>query len=143
MAGVGKSTSAHIEYAIGHDKLTEWGRWLRATKSPLPMIYPQVQPMFRDIEKRYRDETYAPEPFNPDEAEVTQAVIKLVLGGKERLHVVLHLSYAMGLSKITAAHEISKMEPEWKCNRHVYGGWLDQAVAIIDSAYANLDYFIK
>lgn len=138
---VGKSTSAHEEYVIGHDKLTQWARWLRATQSPMPKMYPDMQPMFRDVEQRYREETHVIESYDPDEAELCQAVIKLVMANKERLHIVLHLSYPMNLSKIQAANEIGRMNRNWRCNRHLYGGWLDQAVAVIDSAYTTMDFF--
>lgn len=141
MADIGRSTAAHVEYAAGHDKLTQWARWLRSTQSPMPKMYPDMQPMFRDVEQRYREETHVVESFDPDEAELCQAVIKFVMADRERLHIVLHLSYPMRLSKIQAANEIGRMNRGWRCNRHIYGGWLDQAVAAIDSAYTTMDFF--
>jgi hypothetical protein len=140
---IGRSTSAHAEYAVGHDKLTEWGSWIRSTRSPLPMILPHLQPMFRDMEQRYTEETFVRESYNPDEAELCHRLIRMIYRENERQQIVLHMAYPMRLSKIEAASRLSRMEPEWKCNRHVYGGWLDQAVAVVDAAYRNLDFFTQ
>lgn len=141
MANIGRSTTAHADdYSVGHLALENWGAWLRGIQSPFPAGYPSMSPMFKDMEQRYRDESISVfEQYDPDGAEVTQGIIRLVC--KERPTVALHLSYAMRLSKLQAAAVLSRMDKKWNCDDKKYASWLDQAVASIDSAYLTLEHF--
>lgn len=126
MADIGRSSAAHADGDAGtHEmlaRLENWGSWQRSLPADGPSVYPR-QPMFKDVIDRYR-ETFAPSPYDMDDAEEIEALATRILSGREIR--CMELRFILRVSSRRAAGIMSRQGHY--CTHTTYLAWVDGAV---------------